>query len=134
MSFSYHNIYLLNKTAGRKELAAYFPSRKRSTRLRLRLTRQPLLRGGRRSPNSFFKLGSTELSEYLFFYFILTIFKCDENYFLETNTRRLGPTFQPPCKRPIKPRQQKKAVCASLQLFHLFTHRMKARHTSWSTS
>jgi len=42
-----------NKTAGREELAVYFTSRKRSTRLRLRLTRQPPLRGGRRSPNSF---------------------------------------------------------------------------------
>ena len=35
------------KTAGREELAVYFTSRKRSTRLRLRLTRQPPLRGGR---------------------------------------------------------------------------------------
>ncbi len=43
----------LFKTAGREELAIYFTSRRLSTRLRLRLTRQPPLRGGRRSPNSF---------------------------------------------------------------------------------
>ena len=41
-----------NKTAGREELAVYFTSRKRRPRLRLRLTCQPPLRGGRRSPNS----------------------------------------------------------------------------------
>ena len=38
-----------NKTAGREELV-YFTSRKRSTMPRLRLTRQPPLRGGRHSP------------------------------------------------------------------------------------
>ena len=34
-------------------MAVHFTSRKRSTRLHLRLTRQPPLRGGRRSRNSF---------------------------------------------------------------------------------
>ena len=60
-----------NKTACRGELA-YFTSRKRSTRLRLRLTRQPPLRGGRRSPNSFYKklFPRVLYSQYHFFGFL----------------------------------------------------------------
>ena len=60
-------------------------------------------------------------------FFILTIIYFDENYFLETSTptARPGPAFQPACKWPSQPRQQKKAVGASMSLF-------PSSHTQWN--
>ena len=55
-----------------------------------------------------------------------------ENFFLDGGL--LGPASNLRAKDRSKPRQHKKAVGADLPWFPLFTHRIRPRHTFWSTT
>ena len=98
----------INEAAGREELA-YFTSRKRSTRLRIRLTGQPPLRGGRRSPNFVFNNNNYRehfalwVLLFLLFIFILANTYFDVNYFLGTSTPTARPGIPTSAQKPEKP-------------------------------
>ena len=112
---------------GRGELA-YFISRKRCTRTRFRLTRQPPLLGGRRSHKSFKKKKNPRVLCSLKTTFLFNFFWLESNLtkrFFFKSTPTAWPGIPTTCKRPIQHRQQQISSCtggASLPFFPHFTH------------